>query len=413
MRTRLAYLLLLVVAAAGGFWYAGLTGLGPDLARALGAGPAESEAPLFPAAFEETSVPDGVQVDSRPVKMDSDEQNNVDVYQKTSPAVVNITTQAVELDFFRRPIPTGGSGSGFLVDSKGHIVTNNHVVAGADKIQVTFSDGHSQEAEIVGVDPLTDLALLRIDPGGKPLPALTLGNSGNLRVGQKVLAIGNPFGLQGTLTTGVISALRRSLETSTSILDEAIQTDAAINPGNSGGPLLDSQGRVIGVNTIIQSPSGGSVGVGFAVPVNTVKSILSDLLEFGRVRRGSLGIRGAPLEMMPALVDYFDLPIEQGVVIGEIMRGSAAEKAGLRGGKRLVMVGRYRWPIGGDVITAVNGKQVTSPLDINRILYKMRPGTKVQLEYYRDGEKKTLEATLEERRDDRSSRQNRRGRRRQ
>ncbi len=395
MRTKIAYLLLLVVAVVVGYWYAGQTGAGPG-ARAFGAGANEA---AETAATEPAPLPDGVTTDSQPVAMDSDEKNNVSIYRKASPAVVNITTQAIEFDFFSRPVPTGGSGSGFLVDKKGHIVTNNHVIQGAEKIQVTFSDGTSLEAEIVGVDPLTDIAVIRIDPGNRNLPSLTLGDSDRLQVGQKVLAIGNPFGLQGTLTTGVISALRRNIQTRTSILDEAIQTDAAINPGNSGGPLLDSEGRVIGVNTLIQSPSGGSVGVGFAVPVNTVKFVLNDLLEHGRVRRGFLGIKGAALEQLPGLVDYFDLPIDKGVVIGEVIPGSAAEKADLRGGDRLARVGRVRWPIGGDVIVTVDGKAVTNLLDLNRQLYKRRPGEQVTVEYYRGVEKKSVRVTLQQRED--------------
>ena len=412
MQRRLTYLLLLLVAASMGYWYAARTGAGPDLGRALGAS-AEGEDTLEPAssgADEDPSLPQGVRSDTRPVRMDSDERNNVEVYQLASPAVVNITTQAVELDFFFRPVPTGGSGSGFLVDSDGHIVTNNHVIAGADKIQVTLSDGSNVEAEIVGVDSLTDLAIIQIKPEKGRLPALTLGDSDGLRVGQKVLAIGNPFGLEGTLTTGIISALGRSIDTgSGSILDEAIQTDAAINPGNSGGPLLDSQGRVIGVNTLIIDPTraGASAGVGFAIPINTVKFVLNDLLEFGRVRRGSLGIQGAALERLPGLVEYFDLPIDEGVVISRVLRGGGADRAGLRGGTREAVIGRFRFRIGGDVIVSVDGQPVKSSLDINRLIYKRKPGGQVTVEYYRGQDKRSAKVTLGEREEEQPRRRRR------
>lgn len=401
MRTRLVYFMLVLTAASAGYWYAGQTGAGPDLGHAQGAAlttPAPRKAVVSTAPF---SLPAGIKEDTAPASFDSDERNNIDIYQKTSPAVVNITTRALERDFFFRAVPVEGTGSGFIIDREGHIVTNNHVIAGADEIQVTLSDRSSYDAKVVGVDPLTDLAIIQITPPGRRLPTLTLGDSDPLQVGQKVLAIGNPFGLQGTLTTGVISAIHRTIETGdNSLLDDAIQTDAAINRGNSGGPLLDSQGRVIGINTMILSPgrTGGSVGVGFAVPVNTLKFFLSDLIEFGRVRRGWLGISGRSLELMPALIAHFGLPIQQGVVIGEVVRRSPADKVGLRGGDQIVRVGRYLWPIGGDIVVAVNGQSVTSPQDINRILYKKRPGERVTVEYYRNNKKRSVKITLEERR---------------
>jgi len=401
MRTRLAYFMLVLTAASAGYWYAGQTGAGPDLSRAQGAGSAANTASNTTTSSAPSFLPANVSEDNTPTSLVAGERNNIDIYQKASPAVVNITTRTLEMDFFFRTIPREGSGSGFLVDQEGHIVTNNHVVADARQIQVTLSDRSTYEAEIIGVDPLTDLAVIRIKPGSKRLPALTLGDSDPLQVGQKVLAIGNPFGLQGTLTTGVISAVNRTIYTGdNSLLDEAIQTDAAINPGNSGGPLLDSQGRVIGVNTMIIDPTraGGSVGVGFAVPVNTVKFVLNDLIEYGRVRRGSLGIRGYEIGMISGLANALNLPVEQGVLIRDIEGGGPADKAGLRESDRVAIVGRYRFPVGGDIITTVDGQEVKSPQDINRMLYLKRPGERVTVEYYRNNKKRSVKITLEERR---------------
>jgi len=224
-----------------------------------------------------------------------------------------------------------------------------------------------------------------------------LGDSSRLEVGQKVLAIGNPFGFQGTLTTGIISALERTIRTETgALLDEAIQTDAAINRGNSGGPLLNSAGQVIGVNSVILSPSGGNIGIGFAIPVNTLKFILNDLIREGRVRRPWLGISGQ--EITPDLAEALELPVGRGVLVAETARGGPADRAGLRGGNRVAVVGRYRFLVGGDVITAIDGQAVESALDINRILYKKRPGETVEVTYYRGRQKRTLQVALAERR---------------
>ncbi len=406
MRIRLAYVALLLIAASAGYWVAVRSGAGPASSPARGDAAFSPDPAALANAIAEPAVtlPEGIKSDISSVAMDSDESNSVEVYRAASPAVVNITTQTVELDLFFRPVPREGSGSGFIVDEEGHIVTNHHVIDGAEKILVTLADRKTYEAEVVGSDLLTDIAVLKISGAGK-LRSLTLGDSTRLQVGQKVLAIGNPFGLTGTLTTGVISALDRSLDTGQgSLLDEAIQTDAAINPGNSGGPLLDSQGRVIGVNTLIQTPSGGSVGLGFAIPVNTLKWVLSDLMEFGRVRRGSLGVQGAPLEMLPRLVEYLRLPVSRGILLGVITPGSGAEKAGLRGGNRTVTAGRYRVTIGGDIITAIDGDKVSTAVDVNRALYKRRPGDTVEVEYYRDGKRHTVKVTLSERPVDRRPR---------
>ncbi|MFQ5663643.1 MAG: S1C family serine protease [Terriglobia bacterium] len=332
-----------------------------------------------------------------PAELSQDERNSVEVYRRASPAVVNVTTRTLEMDFFLRVFPVEGSGSGFIINEDGTIATNYHVVADARQIQVTLADRSSYEAKVVGSDPATDLAVLRIQASDRRLPTLPLGDSRRLEVGQKVLAIGNPFGFQGTLTTGVISALERTIRTQTgALLDEAIQTDAAINRGNSGGPLLDSRGRVIGVNTLIISPTGGSVGIGFAVPINTLKFILSDLVRYGRVRRPWLGISAH--ELAPELARWLELPVRRGVLVAEVVRGGPADRAGIRGGNRYVVVGRYRFVVGGDIIVALDGEEVKSLTDINRVIYKKRPGEQVKVTFYRGRRKRTLTLTLAERR---------------
>ena len=397
MRIRAVYWLLLVVAGFLVGYYLEWPGTTPEpalppfesaVAQANGATTeAATSSPVTEAAAAAVPVQ---------TELGRGERNNVAVYQQASAAVVNITTRTVEMDFFRRAIPREGSGSGFLIDQRGHIVTNHHVVANAGQIQVTLADRSSFEAKVVGLDPLTDLAVLRIDPGARRLPTLPLGDSSRLQVGQKVLAIGNPFGFQGTLTTGVISALERSLENKQGgLLDEAIQTDAAINSGNSGGPLLDSQGQVIGVNSMIFTPSGGSVGIGFSIPVNTVKFVVNDLIRFGKVRRGWLGISG--LEIWPDLAEALDLPVDRGVLVERLVRGATADQAGLRGGDRWARWGRYRFRIGGDLIVTVNGKPVKKVLDVNRLIYKKRPGETVEIEFYRGRRKRSARVKLQER----------------
>jgi len=327
----------------------------------------------------------------------ADEQNTVEVYRRVSPAVVNVTARTMELDFFFQVVPKEGTGSGFVIDDQGHILTNYHVVADAQQLRVTLADRSSYEARVVGVDPLTDIAVLKINPGRRRLPTVILGDSSQLRVGQKVLAIGNPFGFEGTLTTGVISALGRSIRTEDgALLEEAIQTDAAINRGNSGGPLLDSAGRVIGITSLIFSPTGASIGIGFAIPINSVKLILNDLLREGRVRRPVLGVSGYPLDA--ALAEALRLPVDYGVLVDEVVPGSAADEAGIRGGDRVVVVGLYQITIGGDVIVALDGQRVESPLDVTRALYRKRPGDKVEIKFYRGERQRTVTATLKERR---------------
>lgn len=383
----LRIVLLLGLAAVAGYW-ASTRLKAPRLPESPISTPASPEAEAWLEATLATPA--------APTELSPDERNSVKVYQATSPAVVNITTRTLEMDFFYGVVPVEGSGSGFIIDQNGTIVTNSHVVSEAQQIRVTLADRSSYPATVQGMDPFSDLAVLKIEPGNKRLPTVALGNSGPLEVGQKVLAIGNPFGFQGTLTTGVISALGRTIRTeSGALLDEAIQTDAAINRGNSGGPLLDSQGRVIGVNTLIISPSGGSIGIGFAVPVNTLKLILGDLVRYGRVRRPWLGITG--YELAPELADLLQLPVDRGVLVTEVARGGPAAQAGIRGGDRWVVVGRYRFLVDGDIIVSVDGQEVNTVTDLNRVIFKKRPGDSVEVTLYRDGDKRALTVTLAER----------------
>jgi putative serine protease PepD len=324
------------------------------------------------------------------------ESRTVKIYSEASPAVANINTRAVEYDFFRNAVPVQGAGSGFVIDPRGYIITNYHVVQGAQTIEVTLGDRSHYPAKFVGADERNDVALVKIDPKGKTLTALPLGDSASLLVGQSVLAIGNPFGFSSTLTTGVISAVGRTVQTGdTTFIDEAIQTDAAINQGNSGGPLLNSRGEVIGINSAIYTPSGTTAGIGFAIPINTAKSIAQDLITEGRVHRASLGIPEI-VELWPDLAQALSLPVDQGLLIEQLAQGGAAARAGLRGGDRYVYAGLHRLIIGGDLIVAMDGKDITRQLDLDVILNHEKPGSTVRVTVYRGGKKMDVNVTLGE-----------------
>lgn len=328
---------------------------------------------------------------------DAEEQVVIDVYARVSPAVVYITSRVIVRDFFWGAIPQEGTGSGFVIDKEGHIVTNNHVVENAENIVVTLSDETSVEAKLVGTDPANDLAVLKIDVSADKLHPVELGTSADLRVGQRAIAIGNPFGLDRTLTTGVISSLGRPLDLGEGrrTIYNVIQTDAAINPGNSGGPLLDSKGRVIGVNTAIYSPSGGSVGIGFAIPVDTVRRVVKSIIEKGYYPHPWLGITG--LTIVPELADALDLPVERGVLILEVTPGQAAARAGLRGGQRRVRVGSYIIPIGGDILIGIDDRKIKEIGDLIKYLEtETEVGQRVTLTIMRDGREMTVQAILGE-----------------
>lgn len=312
------------------------------------------------------------------------------VYGRVSPSVVHITSQQQTFSMFYGVVPQEGTGSGFVYDNTGHIVTNNHVVADAAQVSVLLSDGTRLPAEVVGTDPYYDLAVLHVDAPDGTLMPLELGDSNQLRVGQTVIAIGNPFGLDRTLTTGVISALGRRIETSDgSVIGQAIQTDAAINPGNSGGPLLDTHGRVVGINAAINSPSGGSVGIGFAVPVDVVKRVVPSLIKDGRYVHPSLGVKVAELgtEVRPSSNGP-----QHGLLIVEISAGSGAQQAGLQAAQVNIRRGQYVIT-GGDIITAVDNQPVETRNDLLAALEeKYRPGDKVIVTIVRDGQ--TINQTI-------------------
>lgn len=325
------------------------------------------------------------------------------VYETVSPAVVNITSRGYTFDMFMRAIPQEGSGSGFLYDDEGHIVTNFHVIENAEELLVTLADGQVYEAEVIGEDPANDLAVIGIDAQeGLPEPVV-LADSDKLRVGQFVVAIGNPFGLEQTLTTGVISALGRVIQSpeDNRFIGEAIQTDASINPGNSGGPLLDLRGRVIGVNSQIISPSRASAGIGFAVSANTVRRVVPELIARGYYPHPWLGAQLLPLT--PTLAKVFreadmEVPVDAGLLVTEVVSGAPAQKGGIQGGSRIVTFGRFQIPLDGDIITAVNSQPVNDFEELTVYLEtQTRVGDTVDVTIIRNGEEQTLAVTLDER----------------
>ena len=326
----------------------------------------------------------------------ADEKNNIEVYQTATKGVVNITSIILEQDFFQRLIPREGSGSGAIIDKRGYILTNNHVIKDAQRIEVTLADGSKWPGRLIGTDPDNDLAIIQIKAPPEKLHVLPLGNLNNLQVGQKVLAIGNPFGLSETLTTGIISSLGRSIRSQNgTLIEDLIQTDAAINPGNSGGPLLDSEGKIIGINTAIFSPTGASVGIGFAIPVDTAKRIIPELIEKGYVAHPWIGVTLFPL--IPGIAKSLDLKVERGVLIAEVLRGGPADKAGLRGSTRTVQVGNALLPVGGDVVVALNEETVTAPEELIRMIRKYRPGDRITLKILRNGKFINIPVVLGER----------------
>ncbi len=330
--------------------------------------------------------------------LSTEEQINVDVYNKVSPGVVNITKTVVEYGFFFTPFTNEATGSGVVLDTGGNVLTNNHVVESAQTLEVALPDHTTYQANIVGTDPQTDLAVIRlIGAPRERLHPVPFGDSASLKVGQKVLAISNPFRMQNTLTTGIISSLGRKIQTDTSLIDNVIQTDAAINPGNSGGPLLNSAGEMVGINTMILSPSGangGNVGIGFAVPANTARRVAADLIKEGRVVRPDMGVEG--IDLTPNLASALNLPVDQGLLIYRVYRGGTAEAAGLQGAKEYAILRSYRIPIGGDIITAIDGKPITSQDELNLALESKRPGETVQLTYYRGRTKEQKSVVLKE-----------------
>src|SRR5277367_1082665 len=324
--------------------------------------------------------------------LDAQEQNNINVYHKNISSVVNITSRVMRYNFFDGLVPEEGQGSGFVIDKEGHILTNYHVIAEAREVWVTMHDRKKYKATIVGTDKSHDLAIVQIK--APDLHPMTLGDSANLQVGQNVYAIGNPFGLAGTLTRGIVSSIRSVQEPDGLIIDEAIQTDAAINPGNSGGPLLNGHGEVIGINTMIASNVGQSAGIGFAIPINTAKAVLSDLVTLGRVRRPALVVVTIPIS--PELADQMGLAADYGLLIVQVMQGGAADRAGLHGGTERAYLGNTPIMIGGDLIVAIDGQDVQDEQDLSHIMNSHRAGDTVVVTIYRGKKKLQVQVTLGE-----------------
>ena len=326
---------------------------------------------------------------------DAEEQNNISVYRKNISSVVNIKSRAVTFDFFYGLVPEEGQGSGFIIDKEGHVLTNYHVIADARQVEVSLHNRKTYKATIVGVDRSHDLAVLQIK--APDLQPMTLGDSTHLQVGQKVYAIGNPFGLAGTLTRGIVSSIRSVQEPDGMTIDEAIQTDAAINPGNSGGPLLNWRGEVIGINTMIASNVGQSAGIGFAIPINTAKAVLNDLVTLGRVRRPALGVRTIPID--PDLADQMGLAADYGLLIVQVVAGGSADRAGLHGGNERAFLGNVPIMVGGDVIVAIDGERVENQQDLAQMMNKHRAGDSVRVTVYRGKKKMDVDVTLGEARE--------------
>lgn len=329
-----------------------------------------------------------------------DEAQNISVYEKCNEAVVNITTQTMGYDWFLEPVTTSsGSGSGSIIDKRGYVVTNVHVIENASKISISLADGTSYDGKVVGQDKESDIAVLKFDaPSTVELKTIAFGDSNTLKVGQKVIAIGNPFALERTMTTGIVSGLGRPIQESTNvIIRNMIQTDAAINPGNSGGPLLDSQGRMIGINTIIYSNSGSSSGVGFAIPITTARRVVSDLLKYGKVNRGV--INASLVQNSSRIANYAGYNIATGMIVSQVNKGSKADKAGLKGGTQQVQYASYGNAriiyLGGDIITAIDNITVSGIADFYSALEDKRPGDTVTLAISRKGETKKITVTLE------------------
>jgi S1-C subfamily serine protease len=325
--------------------------------------------------------------------LSTDENNNIEIYKMAHPATVFITSTTLQQDWFLRVYPSKSTGSGFAVNDRGQILTNWHVVSGSQELTVTTTDKKNYRATLLDKDPDNDLALIQVDLKGAKLNYLKLGDSDKVQIGQKVLAIGNPFGLEGTLTTGIVSSLARSIgDENGRTLEGMIQTDASINPGNSGGPLLDSQGNVIGINTAIFGQAG-SIGIGFAMPINRAREMLDSYASGKKYAPPVMGVTVLPIG--GDLAEELGYPAEGGLLVQTIRRGSSAATAGIRGGNRAVVIGRYEVAIGGDLLVSINGRKAEDANSIPRALRGKRAGDTVEVELIRSGKRMKLQVTLQ------------------
>lgn len=377
MRTILALALIF----AGGFWLYTATHSGsfyPPFLNGLGGGNGGRHVALAEAPPQSSFEPP--------------EERNIDIYRKVSPSVVNITSQIIQYNLLWGPVPASGQGSGFFINADGYILTNYHVIRGARRLSVTWTpkkdQSHQYSATVVGAAPSLDLAVIKI--AASSLPAVTLGDSSNLQVGQKVLAIGNPFGLPGTMTSGIISSIRTVRESNENgqrgaDIENAIQTDAPINPGNSGGPLLNSLGEVIGIDTMIYTETGANIGIGFAIPINSAKAVLNQLITTGRVQTVSLGIESIPVNQDVA--QQLGLPVDHGLLVLDVQSGSVAARAGIRVGNQPGYIGNTPVRFGGDIILAFNGEALQDQAQLSNLLLLQKPGASVTLTVQRGDRK--------------------------
>jgi S1-C subfamily serine protease len=342
-----------------------------------------------------TVIREVAQASESPASFESGEGRSIgDIYARSARGVVQVIATQVSSDSpFFGPQETSASGSGFVIDKAGHIVTNYHVIEGAKEVQVNFSGDDRMDAKVVGADPSTDIAVLEIDAQARALTPLSLGDSETVRVGDAVIAIGNPFSLERTVTAGIVSALQRKITAPDGFaIDEVIQTDAAINRGNSGGPLMNANGEVVGVNAQIETETGGNVGIGFAIPINTVKEVVSQLIEGGKVEHAYLGIEMATID--DTVAETFNLPVDAGVLVMRVHDGSPAERAGLKGGTTPVVVEGESYLLGGDVITKADGEEIESADELGDIVASKKPDDELELEINRKSETQTITITL-------------------
>jgi putative serine protease PepD len=352
---------------------------------------------LFPGYSQsEARKPAFAFAPSQQPQISPDEETNISVYERVSPGVVNITSTVVEYDIFYRAYPSDETGSGIVLDYQGHVLTNYHVVQDAERLEVSLPDHTKYSASVVGIDAQNDLAVIRLDDAPRErLHPVSLGDSDSLKVGQKVLAIGNPLGLQNTLTIGIVSSLGRRIRApSGALVDNVIQTDAAINPGNSGGPLLNAAGELVGLNSSIFTIGGGNIGIGFAIPANTIRRVVPQLIKDGRVRRPWFGIEGYAVD--DYLSSRLSLPVQSGILVFRVLRGGSAERAGIKGADRVVRYFNQRFPIGGDIITEIDGEAVNSTDELGLLMESKNPGDVVQVTLYRNGAKRQVKVTLVE-----------------